>query len=613
MLAMGSADTEEKYLAAHPSSAQDKPSHETVNSLNFNVDTFKVQRSTNINTNSSNDATTQLDRSDETAHSQVEAVKTEEVVTSKNDGTGNENSTISNDNKLDEALCKEQLKYCGTVLRGLKRHSMAPAFLVPVDPIALNIPDYFNIIKEPMDLSLITQRYESGEYKTPQDFESDIRLMLRNCFTYNHPDSAVTKMGRALEKYFDGSYAKLPKTLSPPTFAVPKNTSPASMAASRARREPKAPRRMSEGTVVTNPSTAAKRAPKGNPEIAFCAGIIRELTKKIHTPYSWPFLEPVDPVKLGIPDYFDVIQRPMDISTVRVNLEAGRYASAEAFEADVRLIFSNCLTYNAPDSDVVSLCRQFEAVFNEKWSQKPSKFTPPARSNSSLMQTSLSNGGNFTEDFDSDSERILEINRQIQDLQQQLSALLMRRRNRSSSIASSSASISSVSGQAPKRKPSSSTGGVARTTPRIISEDEFLSRPMSFEEKRKLSVEVNELSPERLGRVVEIIQAGMDLEAEGDSDTIELDIESLDVKTLRSLQRYVMECRGITNLSEILGETAPAPKRKKPTTSQSTVSMPPPPAPALAQATSSIAPGVTGAAVPNNSRDEMGSSEDDLD
>ena len=36
--------------------------------------------------------------------------------------------------------------------------------------------------------------------------------------------------------------------------------------------------------------------------------------------HGWVFAEPVDPIKLGIPDYFQIIKKPMDLSTVKVRL-----------------------------------------------------------------------------------------------------------------------------------------------------------------------------------------------------------------------------------------------------------------------------------------------------
>ncbi|XP_021753235.1 bromodomain-containing protein DDB_G0270170-like [Chenopodium quinoa] len=60
------------------------------------------------------------------------------------------------------------------------------------------------------------------------------------------------------------------------------------------------------------------------------------------------FADPVDPEEL--PDYHEVIENPMDFSTVRKKLASGAYANLEQFEKDVFLICSNAMQYNAPDT-----------------------------------------------------------------------------------------------------------------------------------------------------------------------------------------------------------------------------------------------------------------------
>lgn len=498
------------------------------------------------------------------------------------------------------ALVKEQLKYCATILKGLKRHPQSPPFQLPVDPVALNIPDYFDIIKNPMDLSTITKKLESGEYADADAFVADVRLMLSNCFTYNHPESQVTKMGKSLEKYFNGAVAKIPQSLS--TLGDMKNRRksepalpPPTVASQRVRRESHAPPRLA--SVPAAPSPRGRSRTSTSPEMAFCNNVMRELLKKTHQAVSWPFMEPVDPIKLGIPDYFDVIKHPMDLSTVRRKLETGQYSTAEQFAADVRVIFTNCYTYNAADSDVVNLCRAFEKIFEAKWAQKPASFAYPSVSS--------------FEDSDSDSEKILEINQKIQALQQELNTLLMKRKGRSHSASSSSSTAR------PKKAATTAAAAAPRATPKAtaapsITEEEFLARPMSFEEKRQLSIEVNNLSPERLGRVVEIIQAGTSLEAQGDSDVIELDIESLNTRTLRQLQKYVMECKGVTSLAVILGETSAAPTKRKKPSAPSSAPAPKKPNAGGGAAASMAAPSPAAAAAVAMSTDEE-SSEDDLD
>lgn len=66
------------------------------------------------------------------------------------------------------------------------------------------------------------------------------------------------------------------------------------------------------------------------------------------------FREPVDPVALGIPMYYDIIPRKdaRDLSTIKQKLEADKYDSVEAFEADLDLMIDNAIRFNGPDSEV---------------------------------------------------------------------------------------------------------------------------------------------------------------------------------------------------------------------------------------------------------------------
>ena len=49
-------------------------------------------------------------------------------------------------------------------------------------------------------------------------------------------------------------------------------------------------------------------------------------------------------------DYCDVIDEPMDFSTMSKRIEDNNYRTMEQFERDFNLIIGNCLKYNAPDT-----------------------------------------------------------------------------------------------------------------------------------------------------------------------------------------------------------------------------------------------------------------------
>jgi len=59
-----------------------------------------------------------------------------------------------------------------------------------------------------------------------------------------------------------------------------------------------------------------------------------------------------------IPEYYDIIDHPMDYGTMKEKLERGEYRSAQAMQKDFILIMQNCLKFNEKGSDIVSEARQ---------------------------------------------------------------------------------------------------------------------------------------------------------------------------------------------------------------------------------------------------------------
>lgn len=66
-------------------------------------------------------------------------------------------------------------------LRGYTEHSTA--FLNKVNK--RDAPNYYNIIKHPMDLNTVMKKLKTFQYKSKQEFVSDLMLIWKNCLTYN--------------------------------------------------------------------------------------------------------------------------------------------------------------------------------------------------------------------------------------------------------------------------------------------------------------------------------------------------------------------------------------------------------------------------------------------
>ncbi|PSS06129.1 Bromodomain and PHD finger-containing protein [Actinidia chinensis var. chinensis] len=77
------------------------------------------------------------------------------------------------------------------------------------------------------------------------------------------------------------------------------------------------------------------------------------------------YAEPVDPEEL--PDYHDVIEHPMDFSTVRKKLGNGLYSTLEQLESDVFLICTNAMQYNAPDTIYYKQAHTIEELAKKKF------------------------------------------------------------------------------------------------------------------------------------------------------------------------------------------------------------------------------------------------------
>uniref|UniRef100_A0A914N5H8 Bromodomain containing protein n=1 Tax=Meloidogyne incognita TaxID=6306 RepID=A0A914N5H8_MELIC len=108
----------------------------------------------------------------------------------------------------------EQMKFCTKLLTELmiskKCKGFNWAFLEPVDVEGLKLFDYYDIIKDPIDLGTMRRKMDARQYVSPEEFKSDIMLMCDNCFTYNPEGQIVNKLGKQLLDYFNARWKHLP-------------------------------------------------------------------------------------------------------------------------------------------------------------------------------------------------------------------------------------------------------------------------------------------------------------------------------------------------------------------------------------------------------------------
>ncbi|XP_048828096.1 tripartite motif-containing protein 66-like isoform X2 [Brienomyrus brachyistius] len=103
---------------------------------------------------------------------------------------------------LQRGLSEFDLRKCEKLTLSISCNILSAPFQEPVSPLARH---YYQIIKKPMDLSVVRAkltRKSRQHYHTPEEFVADVLLMFRNCAKFNYPDSEVAQAGRNLEEFF---------------------------------------------------------------------------------------------------------------------------------------------------------------------------------------------------------------------------------------------------------------------------------------------------------------------------------------------------------------------------------------------------------------------------
>lgn len=105
-----------------------------------------------------------------------------------------------------------QLQYLlKVVMKTLWKHHFAWPFHAPVDAIKLNLPDYYKIIKVPMDMGTIKKRLETNYYWNAQECIQDFNTMFTNCYIYNKAGDDIVLMAESLEKQFLQRITEMPQ------------------------------------------------------------------------------------------------------------------------------------------------------------------------------------------------------------------------------------------------------------------------------------------------------------------------------------------------------------------------------------------------------------------
>nr|XP_043628882.1 transcription factor GTE3, chloroplastic-like isoform X2 [Erigeron canadensis] len=227
-----------------------------------------------------------------------------------------------------------------------------------------------------------------------------------------------------------------------------------------------------------------------------CNTLLQRLMKHKN---GWVFNEPVNAKLLGLHDYHDFIKHPMDLGTVKSRLSQNFYKTPVEFAEDVRLTFRNAMTYNPRGHDVHAMAEQLLNIFEERWA---------------VIEYDWRNGAFHDAGMPTPTSGKV-TNHRTFDRSQSMALPFMAR-----------------------PKPATFAPVTRTPVPKKPKAKDPNKRDMTYDEKQKLSANLQNLPSEKLDNIVQIIKKSNTSLSQNDEE-IEVDIDSIDVETLWELDRFV--------------------------------------------------------------------------
>jgi len=489
-------------------------------------------------------------------------------------------ATTTKSNYSSKPMTKPQQRFLVEKMKNLKKTKNSTAFVNPVDHVALNIPSYPEIIKNPMDLSTMEKKLKEEQYANVQEFANDFDQIIANARAFNGDNHPVTQAGFSMEAYFRKMMETVPNADQPaPPKAQAKKASPKPSTHAAARREsrsvvatsaPPPPAALkasapasgageafalqADGTpqirrdsTINRPARAikpppARELPYSKPkrkehqlELKFCDHVLSQLKSAKYSRTNIVFLQPVDPVALNIPHYRQIVKHPMDLSTMSQKLKNGEYGKASEFKKDFELMIENCLAFNPHGNPVrdlgIEFRREFEALWNgkDKW-EKAQKNAQRGTSASADEESGDEDAEEEDEDAGDDEKSaiIRHLQKQLHEMQSAMTGLIKPAKQKKAK--GSTKAISKKTAAAPKVKPTAKP-----KAPKKVKQ-------VTYEEKQEISEAVSRMNEEQVSELTRIITENCKKYA--DQEEMELEIDDLPNDVQAMLLKYVRSIFG---------------------------------------------------------------------
>ncbi|XP_064282589.1 bromodomain and WD repeat-containing protein 3 isoform X2 [Passer domesticus] len=253
---------------------------------------------------------------------------------------------------------------CERVIRGIEQLlslDISNPFAVPVDLSAY--PMYCTVVAYPTDLTTIRRRLENRFYRRISALMWEVRYIEHNARTFNEPDSPIVKAAKIVT---DVLLRFIGDQSCTDILEIYNKVKAEDLSSTDEEEEVAEVDVDSDAPGTSSGKRRVRRRVKRQPMKASADAWKEQCQQLLNLIYeredSEPFRQPVD--LFSYPDYRDIVDTPMDFSTVKETLEAGNYTSPLEFYKDIRLIFCNSKAYTPnKKSRIYSMTLRLSALF----------------------------------------------------------------------------------------------------------------------------------------------------------------------------------------------------------------------------------------------------------
>ncbi|XP_046730498.1 protein polybromo-1 isoform X3 [Silurus meridionalis] len=260
-----------------------------------------------------------------------------------------------------------------TVLRH-SEHGRLVSELFQRLPSKIQYPDYYAVIKEPIDLKAIAQRIQIGYYKSVNHMSKDIDLLVKNAKTYNEPGSQVFKDANTIKKIF--SQKKMELEHMEPIKSSIRIRNRKSVHGDRLSSITMALQYGSEsdedgiltGSVHYDEGESEAESIHSNMDmtnpIFQMFEAIRGGRNSQGQLIAEPFLQL--PSRKDYPDYYQQINQPISLQQIREKMKNNEYESVEQMDTDLNVMFENAKRYNVSNSHIYKRALKLQHILQMK-------------------------------------------------------------------------------------------------------------------------------------------------------------------------------------------------------------------------------------------------------